>query len=264
MGPFHIEQAGTSRVGESGKVAVIASWSPGTRQSLSLSALVAALQARDYGIVVSSTSEGYGNLDFPAVPGIDCNRMTIIRRANVGYDFGSWGLALDLYPEVRRAEYVILANDSLVGPFAAISAVLDDFEGSEADVWGLVESQQISRHLQSFFVGYRYGVLAEPTLREFWERIEVIPDKSELIHRYELGLSARLRRDQFTTDCFVSGGEVANLQENPMLHGWERLLDFGVPFVKRELADGRWPPVSTEAVARVVATRFGVDLRSWM
>src|SRR5438067_2477909 len=40
----------------------------------------------------------------------------VIRRSNLGHDFGSWKLGLSFVP-VAEASTVILANDSVYGPF---------------------------------------------------------------------------------------------------------------------------------------------------
>ena len=77
---------------------------------------------------------------------------TVLRRANVGYDFGSWACVLESLPGVTAAPHVLLVNDSLMGPCAPLTPILNDFAECGAPVWGLSASLQHRSHLQSFFM----------------------------------------------------------------------------------------------------------------
>ena len=113
----------------------------------------------------------------------------MVRRANVGHDFGSWAAALAAWPALALAERVLLVNDSVLGPFAPLTDVLADFDGGPEPVWGLVRSDQRRPHLQTFFVGYRDGALAHPALDRFWKDVRVERDKARIVRYCELGLS---------------------------------------------------------------------------
>ena len=112
--------------------------------------------------VLVSTAEGGSPLDW--VDGRPSG-VTVLRRPNLGYDFGSWATALDLLPAIRRAPHVLLVNDSLVGPFAPIDHLLDRFHRSHADVWAHDRHEQLGHHLQSYCLGFREGCLDQPELR---------------------------------------------------------------------------------------------------
>jgi lipopolysaccharide biosynthesis protein len=190
--------------------------------------------------------------------------LTVLRRPNEGYDFGSWAAAMAAREEVLDRPYVLVLNDSLVGPFAPLDEIVADFEQTSADVWGMVESNQFGSHLQSFFRGFRYGVLAEPVMRKFWRDLRVIPDKSALIEAYEFGFTGFLAQHGFSTAQCVHHSDVVGDGLNPTILGWRALLDAGVPFVKRELV--RHPDLAPDGglLPAVVADRHGTDVADWL
>ena len=229
-----VERAGSVASGKSKqKVAVLAHWSPTPKLSLSVKRLVEELMDRGYAIVVSSTCESSSPLEFgpdPIPAGI-----TVVRRPNIGYDFGSWAVCLEMFPQIRGVSHVLLINDSMVGPFDTIADVLEDFEDSQSDVWGLTESTQFGVHLQSFAIGFRFGVLDEKPLRQFWRGICVQESKSKLIFKYEIGLSRLIRRSRMSSRAYFPERSVVSDQTNPTIFGWQRLIHMGLPMVKREL-----------------------------
>src|SRR3954451_10756180 len=245
------------------RIAFLAHWSEDRRQSRSTLRLIAELQRLGYRVVVSSTSSADGPLDF-AADDVRLDEVTLLRRPNTGYDFGSWAVAMSAREEFLQRPYVLVVNDSLVGPFAPLDEVVADFEQTTADVWGLVESNQFASHLQSFFRGFRYEVLAEPVMRRFWCDLRVIADKSTLIEQYEFGFSAFLARNGFSTTPFVHHKQVVDEGLNPTIHGWRALFDAGVPFVKRELV--RNPDLTRDGarIPSVIAERYGTDVADWL
>jgi lipopolysaccharide biosynthesis protein len=245
------------------RIAFLAHWSEGARQSRSTLTLIAELQRLGYRVVVSSTSPAPGPLDFASAD-VRLDELTVLRRPNEGYDFGSWAVATVARAELLDRPYVLMLNDSLVGPFAPLDDVVAHFEETTADVWGMVESNQFAPHLQSFFRGFRFGVLAEPAMRRFWRDLRVVPDKFALIQAYEFGFTEFLVRHAFTTTQFVHHSEVVGEGQNPTMLGWRALLDAGVPFVKRELV--REPELAPDGhrLPAVVADRYGTDVADWL
>jgi hypothetical protein len=245
------------------RIAFVAHWSEGERQSRSTRRLVAELQRLGYRVIVSSTSPAPGRLDF-AGDDVRLDELTVLRRPNMGYDFGSWAVAMAAREELLDRPNVLVVNDSLVGPFAPLDEVVAHFEETTADVWGMVESNQFAPHLQSFFRGFRYGVLAEPTMRRFWRDLRVVSDKDALIQAYEFGFTGFLVENGFSTTQFVHHSDVVGEGLNPTILGWRALLDAGVPFVKRELV--RSPELAPDGrkLPAVIADRFGTDVADWL
>lgn len=250
-----------SAASNNGRVAVLAHFSTVAAVSLSFRTLVEELVGAGYRVIVVSSATCPTDLDWGPT---DLADAMVLRKPNVGYDFGSWAVALDRFPAVRAAEHVVLANDSLVGPFATIAPLLDEFEGTRADVWGLTETLQFSRHLQSYFVGFRRGVLQERPLVDFWSDVRHYEDKNLVIHRNELGLGRLLQNEGYAVDAAFVAEQVVAAADNPTIIGWHRLLSRRFPFVKRELV--RTPTLARDGSEIKVAVRemFGVDVEDWL
>jgi hypothetical protein len=243
------------------RIAVIAHWDPQGRVRRSPRTLVDALVRAGFPTILVSTAEGDGPLDWVdgRPPGV-----TVLRRPNIGYDFGSWATALHRYPVIRQVADVLLVNDSLAGPFAAIDHLLERFRRSRADVWGMTDTTQLGHHLQSYCLGFKGGCLASPPLQCFWRDIRVESSRDDVIEHYELGLSRLLRREHLTTEAGVEGWRAVDGDDNPTIMGWHRLLDLGFPFVKRQVL--RDPGVCPDghSVREELRRRFGVEADEWL
>lgn len=244
------------------RVAVMAHWSRRTRVTRSVDTLVHELQLGGYHVVVSSTCGSPDPLEWGDE--VDRDRLAVIRRPNVGYDFGSWSIGLEMVPAAVTAERTILLNDSMAGPFTSLAPLLQAFDVTPVDVWGLTDSQQFGSHMQSYFLGFRDGVLAERPLARFWAGIVHDEDKQQIIMRNELGLSRLFQREGFAHTPAFPHERVVGPGQNPVIKGWKRLLDLGFPFVKREIL--RDPDVAPggRSAREAVRRRFGVDAAEWV
>lgn len=243
------------------RVAVLAHWSPSATVSRSVTTMVAALARAGYRVLVVSTSEVRGPLEWrEGRP----TGITVLRRPNAGYDFGSWATALDRYPAIAAAERVLLLNDSMVGPFATIDPLLAKFHASLADVWAVTDTSQFEYHLQSYALGFPGATLREPPMRAFWRDICVEASKDDVIWRYEVGLSRLLRRERYGSDVAIPFRHLVPDGKNPTIVGWQRLLDRGLPFVKRELLVRPQVAPDGALVPAVLRRRFDVDVTEWV
>jgi Rhamnan synthesis protein F len=208
---------------------------------------VMALVDAGYRVVVVSTSESPEPLDW----GIHRpTGLTVLRRPNVGYDFGSWATAIDRFPVIAKAGRVLLLNDSLVGPFTSIAPLLAKFHASAADVWAVTDTSQFEYHLQSYVLGFTGQTLREPPLQVIW--------------RYEIGLSRLLRRERYGVDVAISCRHLVPDGRNPAIIGWQGLLDRGFPFVKRELLTNPRVAPDGEMVPLELRRRFAIDVAEWV
>lgn len=247
------------------RVAIVAHFTTNPLLSRSVRTLSVQLRDAGYQVIIMSSSELAEPLrwaaDSPAPPA----GISVYRRPNVGYDFGSWAAGLAAFGHLANAERVILCNDSLVGPFAPISGIIEQFETCEVDIWGLTDSTHIAHHLQSYWVGYRGGVLAQPPLRDFWREVRVEQEKEHIINRYEVGAMRYWRRHGYAVGVGFPYDLVVRDGFNPASFGWRRLLYFDFPFVKREIAVNPPPEiVDGDQVAAVISARFGENLGDWL
>lgn len=260
LSAVRIEQGGR-RLPATDRVAVVASFAPDNTVSRSLLSLVTELELNGYTVIIVRASDENEPMAWPNSP---ASNPIIVRKPNIGYDFGSWAVGLALYPAVRKKPYVLLVNDSLVGPFASLAPMIENFESSTSDVWAATNTSQFFDHVQSFFVGYRRGILNNPTLRQFWTSLRVETEKGLIIERYELGLSRLLYSEGITTSACFESERVVSFAENPTMHGWRNLLKAGFPFVKRELLTN--PAVVSDGplVPSEIQARYGTDPRDWL
>lgn len=244
------------------RIAVLAHWSDRPLATRSVCALVHELQAAAYRVVVSSACDAPSDLVWDAQ--VDVDQLVVIRKPNVGYDFGSWSVALDVMPAIATAEQVILLNDSMAGPFASLHPLLQRFHDTEVDVWGLTSSQQFEPHLQSYFLGFRGGLLGMKPLRTFWSNVRDEQEKIRIIFRNELGLSRLLREEGYLINAEYAHRRYVDTGENPVIVRWRELLEDGFPFLKREIL--RDPAVAPdgESALSTVRSLYGVDVADWV
>jgi glycosyltransferase involved in cell wall biosynthesis len=160
---------------------------------------------------------------------------TVILRENVGYDFGSWKAGLEhLDYKTEACSRLLLANDSSFGPIFDLEVVLDKWNKSGADVFGITDSYEIRYHLQSYFMLFGTAVTKSPEFKEFWRNIRRIEDKSSLIQEYEIGLSQKLLSLGMCLDCLAPAANIGYLN-NTHLRWKELILEYQSPFVKIEL-----------------------------
>lgn len=184
-------------------------------------------------------------------------------RDNRGYDFGSWAVALRVLPELAQ-KTVILTNNSMIGPFASLQPILDAALSSDADIWAVTASLQIRPHLQSFFLRFAPGVLAQPAIERHFRSVRHLRRKMAIVRKYEIGLSDVARRAKLTTALWRSPSALGVGFDNPTTRGWKELLDSGYPFLKRTLLIDERVLVETSALADAVAARYGVDLADYL
>lgn len=190
---------------------------------------------------------------------------TFLCRANEGYDFVSWREGLATLRAGDFAE-ILCVNDSVYGPLSDLGPVLRHPRTADADLWGMVLSEQATRfrvgrcpHVQSWFFGMRRRLLESPVYDRFWKQVVPLPSKDEVVDRYELGLSDACHRAGLRVAAVYDAREAPRValgelwphvrltsprrswrllrkgrrcQHNPSELLGNRLLEAGVPFVK--------------------------------
>ena len=217
----------------------------------------------------------------------------ILLRENRGYDFGGYRDAiLNLGIEPGKFTAIVLANDSVYGPIAPLSGLLDQLDFTAADVWGASDSWQHRYHLQTYFMAFGPTAMTHPGFAEFWRNVRNVRSKDAAVHHYEIKLTHRLQaaglRCKAVWDYYAlidaaslltegKGGDgkvdplvpalkqlanrtlsaaSARIALNPTSDLWLLLLWIGCPFIKKELLrhnPGRVPGVF--AWHRVISSR---------
>lgn len=240
--------------------------SKGVVSDLVLSQLEA-YQSEGFGIIFISMSE--------IAPGPNLTRLeslteAIILRKSFGRDFGAWADAAELLNDrLRRAEEVLLVNDSVLGPVRSMKPVFVGLRKLDEGVIGLTDCAKRRPHVQSYFLLFR-GHGAIEFLLSFLGDVKLSKKKNIMIRRGELALTAAaiqasiplrvlfpierieqeaaansasygalrnvLREDATHTSETSVLEQLQHLALNPTFHFWRCLVEcLGFPFVKAEL-----------------------------
>ena len=257
-GQVRLEAGEVADITPDDKIAIIAHWSATPVLTRSIQTYVQGFVDAGYRVVLVSSCES----SYP-LRGVLDPSVAVVRKPNIGYDFGSWAVGMSLVPATRTAANVVLTNDSLVGPFASIDQILGAFENSRADVWGLTDTRQFRYHLQSYFLGFRQGALGEPALARFWANVRHESSREGFIKRGEVGLSVLLEQEGYAVDALFKTATVVPGGENPTIYGWRKLLELGYPFVKRTLITDPTVARDGDEVGPVVHKMFGETIADW-
>lgn len=175
----------------------------------------------------------------------------ILQRRNIGLDIGGWPCAVRQI--VRRGRLpleaysqIVLANDSVFGPLRPLDDIFRLMGARALDMWGITESQERARHVQSYFLVFQGRGVS--FLADWLRRYRVVADREELISRYEVGLSLEARRAGLQSEALISSDMLsattpceapqlglAKSGINPVHAYWRRTLELGAPFIKRDL-----------------------------
>lgn len=117
----------------------------------------------------------------------------LLRRRNVGHDFGGYKDGLALIGDLAQYDDVLLANDSVYGPFCDLSVLLQRCDDSAA-VWGITDSWERRFHLQSYFLLLKKPALADRRFLEFWGRVRYLGSRRLIIKNYEIGFTQAMLR----------------------------------------------------------------------
>jgi hypothetical protein len=213
--------------------------------------------------IIFTSSSPIGYLTFVALQKV-CS--VIIEKDNMGVDFGAWKVALDVSGHGREFRSVLLANDSVLGPFSDLRPIVRKFALSGRDYFGLTKSFQRNEHIQSYFVLIDRRVLQSEAWMDFWKTLLCYQDKEDIVDNYEIQFTRKLQSAGFQYDiwsdwrpiadersirkkilknanffqywgsAFIARGDRFSHEINPCAFYWKELitqLDF--PFLKREL-----------------------------
>ena len=154
----------------------------------------------------------------------------ILLRHNRGYDFRAWADAIRLTRTVlEQAELLIVANDSVLGPFDSFGETVARIRASTADLVGLTKSFEIRPHLQSYLLAFKRKALRSDVFRDFWGSIQT-GDRHFVIENYELPLTARFEQAGLSTEALFAFD--ADDHRNPTLWRWRDLIEQGFPYLK--------------------------------
>lgn len=206
-----------------------------------------------FDIVYISTSDSISDTDLEKLS--ECC-IRIIHRENRGYDFYGWKTGLEKYPDYNAHAGLLLANDSVIGPFFSIKDIITRLENCDADIVGMTDCPDIYPHLQSYFLYCKKSVVASNEFVGFFNQVEVLGFKMAIIRRYEVGFS-RLLSHRFKLSALYS-----------LKNALDR-IPYTEPFTERprnriDPSSQLWKPMITELkfpfLKKSILTRRGVSI----
>ena len=132
--------------------------------------------------------------------------ITLVCQRHGEYDFGSYKRGIAAARDagwLSSASHLLLCNDSVLGPLSPLEPVLQRMQATDHEAWGLTQSDQITPHLQSYFVMLGRQVFEHPEIQAFFAGIQRQPTRHAVIEAYELGLSRLLLNVGFSLNAWL-------------------------------------------------------------
>ena len=152
-----------------------------------------------------------------------------------GWDFFSWRVAVEACPELLAARRILMINDSVIGPIASLSPLIERLERSQADVIGFAESADPVPHIQSWGIAFAGEAISGGAVGDYYRRPGMHWSKEEIISHMEIPLGSWFARRGYAVEVICSPVTLGGEQRNPSIFGWQNVLRSGIPFAKREL-----------------------------
>lgn len=156
------------------------------------------------------------------------------------YDFGSYKdgfLWAEQHGLLTHAEELLFVNDSCYGPVFPLEQVFSTMDRQSCDFWGMVESQEITHHIQSYFIVFRRSVFITEAFRSFLTSFEKQDTQWDYVLKYETTLTHFLQETGFSYTSIIKANEISDTRNaiyNPTFYPLS-LLKAGVPLIKRKV-----------------------------
>lgn len=122
------------------------------------------------------------------------------------YDFGSWKIGLTaVRDELADYDEVIVMNDSCFGPISDFGEVFETMDQRSCDFWGLTGTHLRKKQhfsINSYFMAFRRNVVQDPAFMGFWQSVEKQENKSDVVYKYEFGISDLLHDKGYKSDTY--------------------------------------------------------------
>lgn len=154
---------------------------------------------------------------------------------NYGFDFGMYYTFAENNIEIfREVSELALVNDSCIC-FKDLRGIFDFIKESRADVCGVTDSIEVDYHLQSYFLYFKTQKSIKLLLTYFKE-CGIMEDYTNVVRRYEIGLSKKLTLEGLTLDSLFSYMDHLDYEkDNPILYYAKELIEMGCPLIKKKL-----------------------------
>jgi SAM-dependent methyltransferase len=209
------------------------------------------LQAAGFGVVFVTAANPPSSELAKVAPYV----LKSIVRNNIGHDFGSWIEADRQHPADPRG-LLLLCNDSVYGPLWDLKKTLAELVSVEADLYGMVMSNEHVRHIQSWFMLFTPQAHQSWAFRTLMTSRSDIRSRQDVIENIELRLTKILESNGLRSHALYDPRRLnspPNIASNPSHFLWQQLLEiYGVPFIKIALLQSNPMQLNLAAVPEVV------------
>ena len=156
--------------------------------------------------------------------------ITLKYVSNEGFDFGMWYKAFKEFPSLNY-DRVALINDSCI-LFKPLTEVFTWVNTNNFDYCGLVSSNSINFHVQSYFIIINKNAIK--SVYNYFMQHGLISDYKKVILTYEIGLSAHLKKQNLSVAAmFTSKKDIA--AQNPSFLVIDDFIREGMPMIKKKI-----------------------------
>jgi lipopolysaccharide biosynthesis protein len=142
-------------------------------------------------VFVSNTT----NLRPLAMADVSALAQLVLLRKNAGGYFGAYKDAIAAIGGLGDIDLLLLANDSLYGPFWGLSDIFRRMATLRGQFWALTDNWQRAYHLDSDFMLFGREAIGHPAFGRFWRGVRYVNSRSYEFRQYEVGLSQVLFRN---------------------------------------------------------------------
>lgn len=122
------------------------------------------------------------------------------------YDFGSYKRGFQYavsHHLLDDIDELIFCNSSCYAPIHPFEIMFEAMKSRSCDFWGITKSDDISRHLQSFFLVFRSNIFLGDIFNKFMTNITRQASVENVMRQYEIGLSQILYCAGFKDDSYI-------------------------------------------------------------
>lgn len=144
-----------------------------------------------------------------------CDQLYV--RENAGLDaagFQEGILHVFGWDELERYDELVLANDTFYGPFRPFKEIFTEMLSHDVDFWGMTEHLEAAApgfnisgicpsHLQTYFLVIRSNMVKSREFHEYWERMPVYSDFSQVVKKHETIFTQHFRDRGFRGEAYV-------------------------------------------------------------
>ncbi len=174
----------------------------------------------------------------------------VIKRENIGFDFGAWkdGLNEFGYNNLESYNQLYLINNSCYGPIYDLNTVICDMEEEKTDFWGItffpyssdgsyINRDHIDEHTQTYFMAYNKNVFLSESFKKYWDEMKELKEFKDAIAEGETKLTHYLKENGFSYSVYIKESELLMRYLNNYSLLYEKPLDYLLlknPFIKKK------------------------------